>query len=83
MNCSTPGFPVLVSLLKLMFTESMMASLMAQMINNLPAMQETRFYPCVGKISWGREELHIPVFLPGELHEERSLVGHSAGVAKS
>ena len=83
MNCSTPGFPVLVSLLKLMFTESMMASLMAQMINNLPAMQETRFNPCVGKISWGREELHIPVFLPGELHEERSLVGYSAGVAKS
>ena len=78
MNCSMPGFPVLLSLLRLMCTESMMASLMAQMINNLPTMQETRFSPWVGKISWGREQLHLPVFLPGELHEQRSLVGYSA-----
>ena len=78
MNCSTLGFPVLENLLKLMFTEPMMASLMAQMINNLPAVQETECSPWVGKSPWGREQLPIPVFLPGELHGQRSLVGYSA-----
>jgi len=35
------------------------------------------FDPWVGKIPWGREWLPIPVFLPGELHGQRSLVGYS------
>ena len=30
-----------------------------------------------GKIPWRRECLHTPVFLPGEFHGQRSLVGHS------
>ena len=41
------------------------ASLVAQMVKNLPAMQET----WVGKKGW----LPMPVFLPGEFHGQRSL----------
>ena len=33
--------------------------------------------PWVRKISWRREWPPTPVFLPGEFHGERSLVGYS------
>ena len=33
--------------------------------------------PWVGKISWRRKWQPTPVFLPGESHGERSLVGYS------
>ena len=33
--------------------------------------------PRLGKIPWRREWLPTPVFLPGEFHGERSLVGYS------
>ena len=36
-----------------------------------------RFDPWVRKILWGREWLPAPVFLPGEFHGPRSLVGYS------
>ena len=45
------------------------ASLVAQMLKNLPGMQET--------IPWSREWIPPPVFLPGELHGQRSLAGYS------
>jgi len=48
---------------------------------NLPAtleMLETRFYPWVGKIPWGRAWEPTPVFLPGESHGQGSLVGYSS-----
>ena len=35
------------------------------------------FYPLVGKIPWRRKWLPTPVFLPGESHGQRSLVGYS------
>ena len=35
------------------------------------------FDPWVGKISWRREWQPTPVFLPGEFHGQRNLVGHS------
>ena len=35
------------------------------------------FNPWVGKILWRREWQPTPVFLPGESHEQRSLVGYS------
>ena len=35
------------------------------------------FNPWVGKIPWRREWLPTTVFLPGEFHEQRSLVGYS------
>ena len=40
------------------------ASLVAQLVKNLPAMQET----WVGKIPWKRERLPAPVFWPGQFH---------------
>ena len=55
--------------------------MVAQMVKNLPAMQDiwlrSRFDPWVGKIPWGREWQPTLVVLPGEFHEERSLVGYS------
>ena len=44
------------------------ASLVAQLVKNLPAMLETWEDPWVGKIPWRREWLPIPVFWPGEFH---------------
>ena len=44
-------------------------------VKNPPAMQETWFDLWVGKISWRREWLPTPVFLPGEFHGQGSLVG--------
>ena len=41
------------------------------------------FNPWVKKIPWKREWLPTPVFLPGESHGQRSLVGYSQRVAKS
>ena len=40
------------------------SSLVAQLVKNLPVMQET----WVGKIPWKRERLPIPVFWPREFH---------------
>jgi len=41
------------------------ASLVDQLVKNLPAMQETWV---VGKIPWRRERLPTPVFWPREFH---------------
>ena len=49
------------------------------MVKNLPAIQETQFDLCVGKISWRRVWQPTPVFLPGEFHVQRSLAGYSPG----
>ena len=54
-----------------------MASLVAQTVKNLPAVQET----WVQSLDW-EDPLEegmatTPVFLPGEFHGQRSLVGHS------
>ena len=47
------------------------------MVKNLPVMQETRLDPWVGKIPWKKKWLPTPVFLPGEFHAQRSLLGYS------
>ena len=51
------------------------------MVKNLPAKQETQvsngFDPWVGKIPWRRKWQATPVFLLGETHGQRSLVGYS------
>ena len=39
--------------------------------------------PGLGKIPWRKGWLPTPVFLPGEFHGQRSLVGYVHGVAKS
>ena len=44
------------------------ASLVAQTVKNLPAMQRPGFNPRVGTIPWRRERPPTPVFWPGEFH---------------
>ena len=44
------------------------ASLVAQMVKKLPALQKTGLDPWVGKIPWRKEWLLTPVFWPGEFH---------------
>ena len=41
------------------------------------AVQETGVLSLVRKIPWGKEWQPTPVFLPGEFHEQRNLVGYS------
>ena len=58
------------------------ASLVAQRVKNPLPMEETQFDPWVGKIPWRRKLQPISVFLPGEFHGQRSLVGYTVhGVA--
>ena len=54
-------------------------SLVAQLVKNLPAVQDTQ----VWKIPWRRQWHPTPVFLPGESHGRRSLAGYSPWGHKS
>ena len=65
-----------VSFIGVIFTY-VWASLVAQVVRNLPAMQKPGFDPWVRKIPWRRKWLPIPVFLPEKSHGQRSRVGHS------
>ena len=47
------------------------------MVKNPPAMQETWFQSLSQEDTWRREWQSTPVFLPGESHGQRSLVGYS------
>ena len=59
-------------------------SLVAQTVKNLPASGRPGFDPWVGKkIPWRKEWQSTPVFLPGEFHGQRSLVGYIHGVTQS
>ena len=53
-------------------------SLVAQLVKNLPAMQET----WVGKIRWRRAWQPTPVFLPGESCGQRNLADYSPPVQR-
>ena len=54
-------------------------SLVAQMVKNLPAKQETSLQSLgwVGKMPWSRKWQPIPVFLPGKSLGQRNLAGYS------
>ena len=52
--------------------------LAAQLVKNLPAVQELGFESWVGKIPWSRKWKPTPVFVPGESHGQRSLVGYKS-----
>ena len=54
-----------------------LVSQVALVIKNLPAKKETGFDPWVWKIPWKGKRQPTPVFLPGESHWQRSLVGYS------
>ena len=53
------------------------ASLVAQMVKRLPTMQETRVRSLGQEDPLEKEMQPTPVFLPGESHGWRSLVGCS------
>ena len=50
---------------------------MAQIVKNLPAMQETQIWSLGWEDPTERERQPTPVFLPGEFHVQSSLVGYS------
>ena len=62
------------TLCKLIYT--FWASLMAQLVKNLPAVWETWVWSCIGKNCWRRERLPTPTFWPGEFHGLCSPWGH-------
>ena len=51
--------------------------LVAQLVKNLPAMQETQVQSLGWGDPWRRKWQPTPVFLPGESQGQRSLVGYS------
>ena len=53
------------------------ASLIAQSVKNLPAMQETRVRSLGQEDPWRRAWQCTPVFLPGESHGQRGLASYS------
>ena len=63
--------------------KTLRASLMAQQVKNLPAMQKTWVQSLKKEAPWRRSWQPIPVFLPGEFHGQRSLVSTKCKVAKS
>ena len=65
--CSMPGFPVHHQLERKMFSlKGHRASLIAQLVKNPPAMQETWVWSLGWEDPWRRERLPIPVYWPGE-----------------
>ena len=62
-----------------------MASYVAQIVKNPPAMWEAWVsVPGLGKIPWRRKWKPTPVFLPGEFHEQRGAWQATVhGVARS
>ena len=50
---------------------------MAQTVKNPPAMQKTEFDHWIRKDPQRKEWLPTPVFLPGEVHEQRILAAYS------
>ena len=56
---------------------ALLGSLVAQMVKNLPVMQETQIPSLGQKDSLENEWLPTPVFLLGESHVQRSLAGYS------
>ena len=52
--------------------------LVAQIVKNHLQCGRPGFDPWVGKIPWRRAWQPTPVFLPGESHGQRSLVGYSS-----
>ena len=50
--------------------------LLARMLKNLPAVQETQFQPLGPEDPLEKRMVPTPGFLPGEFHGQRSLVGY-------
>jgi hypothetical protein len=67
----------LVKILSPHFNKPRVGSWVAQIVNNLPAMQETQVQSLGLEDTWRREWLPTPVFFPGESHGQRSVAGYS------
>ena len=63
--------------MKIMINQSIFIDFSLEMGKNLPAMQEIRVQSLHWEDPQEREWLPTPVFLPGESHGQRSLVGYS------
>ena len=61
---------------------SFRASLLAQMVKNLPAMRDTQVRSLDGEDLWRRTWQPTAVFLLGEFHGQNSLVGYSPWTRK-
>ena len=70
-NCRTQG-----KLPKHRVRAHAFTNLVAQMVKNLPAVQEIQV-PSLRRIPWSRKWQPTPVFLPGESPGHRSLAGYS------
>ena len=57
------------------------ASLVVQIVKNLPAMQKT-WVPFLGQEEGRREWLPTPVYLPGEFHGQKRRAGYSPWYCK-
>ena len=57
-------------------------SLIAQLVKNLPAVQETWVWSLGLEDPQRRKWQPTPVFLPGKSHRQRSLAGYSHGVTR-
>ena len=53
------------------------ASLVAQIIKNLPQIKETQVWTLAWKILWQRKWLFTSAFLPGKSHGQRSLMAYN------
>ena len=58
-------------------TLSLLSFPVAQMVKNLPVMQETWVRSLGWEIPWKRKWQPTPVFSPGKFHGQRSLAGYS------
>ena len=92
MDCTTPGFPVLHHLLYIciyiplyfiLYTNTFIFPWWLRRLRICLQCRRSDFDPWVKKVTWRRAWQPTPVFLPGESHGQRSLVGSGHGVAKS
>ena len=65
------------------YPQSDVVSLVVQLVKNRPAVQETRIRSLGQEDPLEKKWQPTPVFLLGEVHGQRSLVGYSPGVAKT
>ena len=70
-------YPSLFGLMFIYCVITLLASLVAQMVKNLPSTQETQVQSLDREDPLKKEMATTPVFLPGESHGQRSLAGYS------
>ena len=74
------GWPVVLLLYDCLFFGSLFvswASLIAQMVKILPALQDTWVQSLGQEYPWRKECQPTPVFLPGKSHGQKSLFGYN------